>query len=94
MSADLPDYEPAFAVALDMTAKNLDPGLIAAYLREEARRDPEAFAFAAEIEPLWRQVKDCLRASVQPVTVTRGGMDRPDVPLLPLTGPYSPGEAW
>ena len=71
MSADLPDYEPAYAVALDMTAKKLDPGLIAAYLREEARRDPEAFAFAAEIEPLGRQVKDCLRASVQPVTVTR-----------------------
>lgn len=28
------------------------------------------------------------------VTVTRGGMDRPDIRRLPLTGPQSPGEAW
>lgn len=32
--------------------------------------------------------------ALTPVKPTRGNMERPDVRLLPLTGPLSPGGAW
>lgn len=106
-----------YRVAYDMVDKGLDPGLIAAYMREEERRHPAAFVTdwtpfvtcmcgsrtdeptwlglcspeCDDLEVLWAQLAACLRASVTPppVVVTRGNMDRPDVRVMPLTGPQA-----